>query len=372
MAKVAAMAGTGKSLAPSLPILDLAPFHGLPRERSAFATELRALLHDHGFFYLTGHGVDPMLIETVMATTKRFFALPLSEKLAVEMVRSPHFRGYNRAGWERTRGQADWREQFDINTESVAAEIEADMPAWRRLQGPNQWPDALPELKHVLLAYQAEVTRIGIDLLKAIGAALGQHETVFAEIYEPQPSQLLKIIRYPGREIAQSDQGVGAHRDGGFVTVLLQDQTPGLRVRAEDGEWIDAPPMPGTFVINTGELLELATNGFVHAKVHDVVTPPPGVERFSVAFFLGSRPDAIIPLIDLPDDLKRAERGVSVDPLNPIFRAVGQNQLKSRLRSHPDVARVHYPDLLEPEHRRASDWSALSSVQHEKKVRSDR
>ncbi|GAC1043596.1 isopenicillin N synthase family dioxygenase [Rhizobium sp. No.120] len=333
----------------SLPTLDLQRFYASPSDRQAFVAELRKVLYDHGFFYLTGHGVDPKLIADVVATAKRFFALPLEEKLKIEMVKSPHFRGYNRAGQERTRGEQDWREQLDINTESAPFEIDPDTPAWRRLQGPNQWPEALPELKPLLLAYQAEVTRIGIDILKAIAAALGQAENVFADIYEPQASQLLKIIRYPGRDVAKTDQGVGAHKDGGFVTVLLQDTVPGLRVRTEDGVWIDAPPVPGTFVINTGELLELATNGFVRADLHDVVAPPAGVERFSVAFFLGSRPDAIIPVIELPDELKRSERGISVDPLNPIFREVGQNQLKSRLRSHPDVARAHYADLLASE-----------------------
>jgi isopenicillin N synthase-like dioxygenase len=170
---------------------------------------------------------------------------------------------------------------------------------------------------------------------------------VFAPIYEPSPSQLLKIIRYPGRDAAESDQGVGAHKDGGFVTVLLQDTVPGLRVRTEEGEWIEAPPVPGTFVINTGELLELATNGFVRADVHDVVVPPAGVERFSVAFFLGARYDAIIPVIDLPEELQRKERGITADPLNPIFREVGINHLKSRLRSHPDVAQAHHAALVE-------------------------
>jgi isopenicillin N synthase-like dioxygenase len=337
----------------SLPTLDLSRFHASPAEREAFIAELRQVLHDHGFFYLKGHGVDPRLIEEVVSTAKRFFALPLEEKLKIEMVKSPHFRGYNRAGQERTRGEQDWREQLDINTEGTAVEIGPDTPAWMRLLGPNQWPDALPELKPLLLAYQAEVTRIGINILKAIAAALGQPENVFAEIYEPQPTQLLKIIRYPGRDVAETDQGVGAHKDGGFVTVLLQDTVPGLRVRMEDGVWIDAPPVPGTFVINTGELLELATNGFVRADVHDVLAPPAGVERYSVAFFLGSRYDATIPVIDLPEELKRAERGVTVDPLNPIFREVGQNHLKSRLRSHPDVARAHHADLLPPEQREA-------------------
>ncbi|NGO64954.1 isopenicillin N synthase family oxygenase [Rhizobium daejeonense] len=332
-----------------LPLIDISRFHGSPEERESFIADLRRTLHDHGFFYLTGHGVDPKLIADVIATSKQFFALPLEQKLEIEMVKSPHFRGYNRAGYERTRGEQDWREQLDINTEGEAVKLGPDTPAWKRLFGPNQWPSALPELKPLLLAYQAEVTRIGIDILKAIAVALGQPENAFAEIYEPQPSQLLKIIRYPGREVAKSDQGVGAHKDGGFVTVLLQDTVPGLRVQTEDGVWLEAPPIPGTFVINTGELLELATNGFVRADVHDVVAPPAGVERFSVAFFLGSRYDATIPVIDLPDELKRDERGVTVDPLNPIFREVGQNHLKSRLRSHPDVARAHHADLLTPE-----------------------
>lgn len=340
---------TVHSITTNLPVVDISRFHAGVEERARFVEELRRILHDHGFFYLTGHGVDPKLIADVVSTAKRFFALPAEEKLKIEMVKSPHFRGYNRAGYERTRGQQDWREQLDINTEGKAISIGPDTPAWNRLLGPNQWPEALPELKPLLLAYQAEVTRIGIDVLKAISVALGQPEDVFAPIYEPQPSQLLKIIRYPGRDVAETDQGVGAHKDGGFVTVLLQDTVPGLRVQTEDGVWIDAPPLPGTFVINTGELLELATNGFVRADVHGVVAPPAGTERFSVAFFLGARYDATIPVIDLPDELKRAERGVTVDPLNPIFREVGLNNLKSRLRSHPDVARAHHADLLTPE-----------------------
>lgn len=335
----------------TLPTLDFSRFHGPDRE--AFIAELLDVLHDHGFFYMTGHGVSPQLIADVRAAAKRFFALPLEDKLEIEMVKSPHFRGYNRAGVERTRGQQDWREQLDVNTEGEAVALQADTPAWKRLFGPNQWPSKQPELKPLLLEYQAEVTRVGLDVLKAIAVAIGQPEDVFASIYEPQPSQLLKIIRYPGRDVAETDQGVGAHKDGGFVTVLLQDTTPGLRVRTEDGVWIDAPPVEGTFIINTGELLELATNGFVRADVHDVVAPPAGVERYSIAFFLGSRYDATIPVIELPEALKTKERGVTVDPLNPIFREVGQNHLKSRLRSHPDVARAHHADLLPPEERNA-------------------
>ena len=334
-----------------LPVLDLSRFHAGETERTAFIDDLRTILHDHGFFYLVGHGVDPKLIADVRAAAKNFFALPEADKLAIEMVKSPHFRGYNRAGLEHTRGKQDWREQIDINTEADAVEIGPETPDWARLIGPNQWPQALPEFKPLMLHYQAEVTRIGIDVLKAIGIALGQDENVFAPIYEPQPTQLLKLVRYPGRDVAESDQGVGAHKDGGLVTVLLQDTTPGLRVRTEDGVWLNAPPLEGSFVINTGELLELATNGFVKADVHDVVAPPAGVERFSIPFFLGARFDAVVPVIPLPPELSRKERGITVDALNPIFREVGQNNLKSRLRSHPDVARAHHADLLPPDQR---------------------
>jgi isopenicillin N synthase-like dioxygenase len=329
-----------------LPILDLSRFNASTESRLEFVADLRRVLHDHGFFYLVGHGVPPELIADVFAAAKRFFALPEKDKLEIEMVNSPYFRGYNRAGLEHTRGKQDWREQIDVNTESQAVELTPDTPAWKRLIGPNQWPSALPELKPLLLRYQAEVTRVGIDILKAIGIALGQGENVFAALYEPQPTQLLKIVRYPGRDVAESDQGVGAHKDGGLVTVLLQDSTPGLRVRTEEGVWLEAPPLPGSFVINTGELLELATNGYVRADVHDVVAPPAGSERFSVPFFLGARYDAVVPVIELPEELSSKERGISVDPLNPIFREVGQNNLKSRLRSHPDVARRHHADLL--------------------------
>ncbi len=332
----------------SIPSFDLTSLRA-DHTRARALAKLRAILHDYGFFYLTGHGVSPALTNAVLGAAKRFFALPVEEKLAIEMVNSPHFRGYNPPGSEWTRGERDWREQLDVNTEAQAEPIGPETPAWKRLIGPNQWPASQPDLKPLLLSYQAQATRVGIEVLKAVALALGQEETVFQDIYTPLPNQLLKIIRYPGRDVAESEQGVGAHKDGGLITVLLQDKVPGLRVRAPDGDWVEAPPVPGTFVINTGEVLELATEGYVIANQHDVVAPPAGVERYSVAFFLGARLDATVPLLALPEELTAGKRGVTADPLNPLFREVGRNALKSRLRSHPDVARRHHADLLSPE-----------------------
>ena len=330
----------------TLPFVDISLLNGSVAERARLVSELREILHHFGFFYLRGHGVDPALCASTLAISKQFFALPEADKLAISMTKSPHFRGYCRAGLELTAGAQDWREQVDFDREEPALPIVAGAPAWQRVLGPNQWPEALPEMRQIILDYQSEVTRVGIDVLRAIAIALGQSEDVFAPMYESGPRQHLKIVRYPGRDQTGSEQGVGAHKDGGLVTILLQDILAGLRVQLDDGTWVDAPPLPDTFVVNTGELLELATNGFVRADVHCATTPPPGSARYSIPFFLGASHDGTIPLIELPPELRTAERGVSSDPDNPLFRDVGKNHLKARLRSHPDVAAIHYSDML--------------------------
>jgi isopenicillin N synthase-like dioxygenase len=129
---------------------------------------------------------------------------------------------------------------------------------------------------------------------------------------------------------------------------VLQDDTSGLQVETEQG-WVDAEPRDGTFVVNIGELLELATDGYLKATMHRVVSPASGKERISVAFFLGAAFDAIVRPLTLPPDLAADAHGPDRDPNNPLFDEVGMNTLKSRLRSHPDVAERHYADLLATE-----------------------
>lgn len=331
-------------MATSLPLLDLRRLDD-PDDRPQFLSELREAAREVGFFYLIGHGIPDSQIAGVQALARRFFALPLAEKQAVAMVNSPHFRGYTEAGHEITRGRADWREQFDIGAEREALPAVADAPAWRRLQGPNLWPAGLPGLRTGLLAWQAAATEVGIRVLHAFALALEQPADAFEPIYAGAPNQHIKIIRYPGRETTPDDQGVGAHKDSGFLTLLVQDDVSGLEVEGEAG-WISAEPVEGAFVVNIGELLELASNGYLRATVHRVVTPPQGRERLSVAFFLGARHDAEVPLLDLPPVLAAQARGPASDPANPLFRDVGRNYLKGRLRSHPDVAARHYADLL--------------------------
>ena len=123
---------------PALPVLDLRRLDADLRSRLDFLAELRAIARRIGFFYVVGHGVTPELTGEVMRQARRFFDLPEPEKLAIEMVHSPHFRGYTRIGREITRGRADWREQLDVGAERQAVPSGPGVPAWARLQGPNQ------------------------------------------------------------------------------------------------------------------------------------------------------------------------------------------------------------------------------------------
>lgn len=331
--------------AATLPVLDLARYTS-SAERDAFLADLRHAARDIGFFYLINHGVDDALQDAVQREARHFFALTEAQKDQVAMIHSPHFRGYNRAASEITRGQPDWREQFDIGAERPALLLSDSDPRWRRLQGPNLWPEALPTLKPALLDWQRAMTSMALRLLRAFAEALQLPADAFDALYGSKPNEHIKLIRYPGQHATQSAQGVGAHKDSGFLSFLLQDEQKGLQVEVAPDRWIDAAPRAGSFVVNIGELLELATNGYLRATVHRVVSPPADRERLSIAFFLGAQLEANVPLYTLPPHLAEEARGPESDPLNPLLRDVGWNYLKGRLRSHPDVAERYYRDVL--------------------------
>lgn len=327
---------------PTLPILDLSRLDAGPESAAAFRDDLRAATHDVGFFYLTGTGVTPDLERRLHRAARDFFALPEQDKLAIENVKSPHFRGYTRIGGERTQGAVDWREQIDIGPERVAID---GGPGYNRLIGPNLWPAALPELREVVAEWHAHLSGVARTLLRAWALALGAEETYF-EANFGDPSTLIKIVRYPGTRDPEPQQGVGAHKDSGVLTLLwVEPGKGGLQVE-RDGAWVDAPPVDGAFVVNIGELLEYATGGYLKATNHRVVSPQAPQERISIPFFFNPALDKRLPLIELPPELAAQARGVTKDPGNPIHALYGENALKSRLRAHPDVAAIHHPDLV--------------------------
>lgn len=328
----------------TLPVLDLAQLDHGPDAAERFREDLRRATHDVGFFYLTGTGVTPELEARLHRTARAFFDLPEADKLAIENVRSPHFRGYTRVGGERTHGSVDWREQIDIGPEHGIV-TDAGAPDFARLIGPNLWPQAQPELRDVATEWQEHLAGVARKLLRAWAAALGARETYFDEHFGA-PATLLKIVRYPGTDAPEPQQGVGAHKDSGVLTLLwVEPGKGGLQVQ-RDGEWVDAPSVPGAFVVNIGEMLEYATGGYLIATNHRVVSPRLPDDRISVPYFFNPALDSRLPVIELPADLAAQARGVTQDPTNPIHALYGENALKSRLRAHPDVAAIHHPDLV--------------------------
>ncbi|MDJ1114999.1 isopenicillin N synthase family dioxygenase [Microbacterium dauci] len=329
---------------PSLPVLDLSLLDQGPDAAERFRADLRAATHEVGFFYLTGTGVSPELESRLHRAARAFFELSDEAKLEIENIKSPHFRGYTRIGGERTQGKVDWREQIDIGPERPAVTT-ADAPDYAVLVGPNLWPSAQPELRPLAEEWVAKLSEISRKLLRAWAEALGAPSTYFEDHFG-EAQTLLKIVRYPGSHEPEPQQGVGAHKDAGVLTLLwVEPGKGGLQVE-RDGAWVDAPAVPGAFVVNIGELLEHATGGYLTATHHRVVSPRAPHDRISVPFFFNPSLDAALPRIDLPADLAAKARGVTQDPRNPIHGLHGDNALKSRLRAHPDVAEIWHADLV--------------------------
>ena len=331
----------------SLPILDISELDAGADRAEQFRIQLRQVTHDLGFFYLVGHGIDPSLVERLLDVSKRFFELSDDEKLAIENTHSPQFRGYTRVGKELTAGAVDWREQLDIGEDRDAVEPGDGVPDYWRLEGPNLWPAALPELQTTVNEWSRELNALALRLLRNWAIALGAPEDVFDAAFADHPFSLIKIVRYPGESDDAPKQGVGAHRDGGVLTLLLVEPGKGGLQVEHEGEWIDAPPIPGAFVVNIGEMLELATDGYLKATLHRVESPRIGTDRISIPFFFNPALDATMPRLELDAKLRSETRGLSVDPTNsPILETYGDNALRYRLRAHPNVAAIHHADLL--------------------------
>lgn len=301
-----------------IPSIDLATLESADcngeRER------LRCAARDIGAFRLHGHGVDSAIAEELLEASRRLFALPEAERVAIDMIHSPYFRGFSALGTERTQGQPDLREQFDVGPEEVPLTLASGDPAYLRLHGPNLWPASLPALRPSVLRWMDLLRGVSLRLMTAIAESIGLDGATFAAGYSGQPHERLKIIKYPSMESASTQQGVGEHSDSGFLALIVQDGMEGLQV--QDGRsFVDATATRGSLIAILGRALADATAGDVLAARHRVMSPPAGRERVSVAYFLNPRLD---------------------------HAGYGHEALKVVLRSHPHVARRFFADLPAP------------------------
>jgi isopenicillin N synthase-like dioxygenase len=266
-----------------LPVIDLS--------EPDVPAKIEAACRDTGFFYVAGHGVPRELRESLDAAAREFFSLPDKEKAEIEMARGGRaWRGWFPVGAELTSGEQDRKEGLYFG-----AELPAGHPL--PLHGPNLFPSQVPSLRPLVLSYVDELTRVAQDVLRGMASSLGLAEDYFAAGYTANPTMLFRIFHYPPAPADDPGWGVGEHTDYGLLTLLLQDDNGGLQVHTPDG-WIDAPPLPDTFVCNIGDMLERLTGGWYRSTPHRVRNTS-GRDRLSFPFFFD--PDFAAEVPPLPD-----------------------------------------------------------------------
>ena len=270
----------------SIPVIDLAAFRDGTAPNDV-ADAIGRAARDVGFFYVTNHGVEEAVVEKALTQTRQFFDLPLETKNSYPIADSfPHQRGYvpvfgEELGMDET---VDLKESFDLGVDLPVDD--PDVVAGVPFYSPNIWPDHMPDFKAAITDYHDGMLQLSQVLGQAFAMSLGLDEDFFVARMK-KPIANMRLLHYPPYSPVSGQKviGAGAHSDYGFVTILLQDEIGGLQVQNMRGEWIEAPPVPGSLVINIGEMLAMWTNDLFVATQHRVMNVS-GVDRYSIPLFL--------------------------------------------------------------------------------------
>lgn len=282
----------------SIPVIDLAAFLQDRRDADAVAAEIRQACCEFGFFYAIGHGAGEDLQSRLEGLSRQFFAQDLETKLQISMEHGGRaWRGYFPVGAELTLGRPDQKEglYFGAELDDDHLKVQAGIP----LHGYNLFPD-VPGFREVVLEYMQAMTMLGHALVELIGLSLGLDASYFADRYTRDPLILFRIFHYPPlppEALADaSTWGVGEHTDYGLLTILRQDAAGGLQIKS-GGRWLDASPIPGSFVCNIGDMLDRMTGGVYRSTLHRARNVSAS-GRLSFPFFFDPNFDAQVEPID--------------------------------------------------------------------------
>jgi isopenicillin N synthase-like dioxygenase len=280
----------------AIPVIDLKAYLGAaPGALAATAAALRHALEEIGFFIIVNHGVPPDLIARTFAEARRFHDQPLEAKMALRM--NEHNNGYmamNRyAVWTsevNSNTKPDLNEAFFTKRER--APDDPLVKSGRRFAGPNRWPANLPGFRETVLAYTEAVDTLGRRLLPVCAVALELPADHFDRAFaESQFS--FRLSHYPPVPADANQFGIAPHTDANFLTFLAQSDVPGLQVRMPSGAWLDVPYVPGSFAVNSGDMMARWTNGRFKSTPHRAV-PPVNAHRYAIPYFLGPHMDTVI------------------------------------------------------------------------------
>lgn len=277
----------------TVPVIDITGLRaGDQRATSSVAEAFDEACRDTGFFCITGHGVDPSLFSSLDASARQFFALPHAVKQRVAMsVGGRAWRGWFPLGGEMTSGVPDRKEGYYFGEE--LGDDDPRVAARLPLHGANLFPADVPELRTCVLAWLDALTDLGHLVMSGIALGLGLHPNWFRDTLTTNPTVLFRIFRYPMD--GPGTWGVAEHTDYGLLTLLAQDDCGGLQVKSRTG-WVEAPPIPNSFVCNIGDMLERMTGGRYLSTPHRVLNQS-GRDRLSFPFFFDPSWDAhVLPL----------------------------------------------------------------------------
>jgi isopenicillin N synthase-like dioxygenase len=276
---------------PHVPIIDLSSATG-DFARDRVAAQMDRAASELGFFYVTGHDVDPRIIDALLRLSRSFFQLAPEIKNRVHMKHGGRaWRGYFPVGGELTSGRPDLKEGLYFGEE--LGEDDARVRAGLPLHGRNLFPE-VPGFREAVLAYMNALTALSHTLVALIGRGLGVGEDYFMERYTRNPTLLFRIFNYPAAppQSAADTRGVGEHTDYGLLTLLYQDEVGGLQVK-HGADWLDVPYVPRSFVINLGDMLERLTSGRYTSALHRVINSS-GRSRISMPFFFDPAFEAVL------------------------------------------------------------------------------
>ncbi len=289
-----------------VPIIDIAPFllSGSPEGRRRVAGQTGSACEEIGFLIVKGHGVPRDLTGEMYDASKRFFALPLGEKMRARGA--DRSRGYGAVGEEALSYGLGQAAPADVKEGLYEGPMDVpDTAYYRGPEGaphfvPNVWPERPPELERVWRDYYRQMERLASDIMRVFAVALDLPEAFFADKIDKHPSRV-RAIHYPDQrdEPLPGQLRAGEHTDYGTMTILkIEDAPGGLQVRTRQGEWIDVLAVPDTFVVNIGDLMMHWTNDRWISTLHRVVNPPRdktlSTGRISLAFFHQPNYDAVI------------------------------------------------------------------------------
>jgi isopenicillin N synthase-like dioxygenase len=269
----------------SLPIIDIAA----PGAAAAFGRALEEI----GFAYIAGHGVPQATIDGAFGASQAFHAATLGQKRSLAI--NEWHRGYmGMATSTVVTSSVATVTRPNLSESLMIMHEPAPQDVGKPLQGPNQWPGWLPAFRPAIEAYWRETERVSRAIIRLIAVALGLPETALDRYFE-RPTSFLRLLHYPPHPVDAADDQFGAapHTDYGIITLLAQDNSGGLQVRPRNYSWIDAEPLPGTFVLNVADMLARWTNDRFVSTPHRVVNRSGG-DRYSLPFFFDTAMDAVI------------------------------------------------------------------------------